>query len=55
MRGQVRSGRAKDAELLRDSGFLYQSKERYELYKTLSPKIVEYLDGNAEVIQAAVR
>jgi hypothetical protein len=59
MRGQVRIGKAKDglnlAELLRDSGFLYASKERYELYETLLPKIAEYLDGNAEIIQAAVR
>jgi hypothetical protein len=59
MRGQVRIDRAKDAlklaELLRDSGFLYQNKERFELYETLHSKIAEYLDGNAEVIQAAVR
>jgi len=59
MRGQVRIGKAKDglnsAELLRDSGFLYASKERYELYETLLPKIAEYLDGNTDVIQAAVR
>ncbi|KAI8893553.1 hypothetical protein BC833DRAFT_569109 [Globomyces pollinis-pini] len=56
---QVRIGRAKDglkfAELLRHSGFLYQSKERYEIYETLIVKIAEYLDGNAKVIQAAVK
>jgi hypothetical protein len=31
------------------------SKERYELYKTILHKIAEYLYGNDEVIQAAVR
>jgi hypothetical protein len=59
MRGVVRVDRAKDglkfAEILRDSGYLYQSKERYELYKTLHTKIAEYLDGNTQVIQTAVR
>ena len=31
------------------------SKERYEIYEILLPKIAAYLDGNAEVIQAAVK
>ncbi|KAJ2987935.1 hypothetical protein HDV02_005878, partial [Globomyces sp. JEL0801] len=56
---QVCIGRAKDglkfAELLRHSGFLYQCKERYEIYETLIVKIAEYLDGNAKVIQANVK
>ena len=59
MRGQVRILQAKDglnlADQLLESRFIYFSKERYEIYKTLLPKIAEYLDGNAEIIQAAVR
>jgi hypothetical protein len=41
------------AEPLRDSGFLIQSKEHYELYETPHSKIAKYLDGNIEAIQAA--
>jgi hypothetical protein len=59
MRGQVRIQLAKNAlgfgEELTENGFVRGSKERYELYETLLPKIAEYLDGNAEIIQAAVR
>jgi hypothetical protein len=43
------------AKQLIESEFLFGSQERYELYKTLLPKIAEYLDGNTEIIQAAVR
>ncbi|MCX6116511.1 MAG: hypothetical protein NT027_03145 [Proteobacteria bacterium] len=59
MRGVVRTEKSKAAlnfsdDLLRTK-YITDSKERYELYKILLPKIAEYLDGNAEVIQAAVR
>ncbi|KAI3655531.1 hypothetical protein MP638_007192 [Amoeboaphelidium occidentale] len=59
MRGQVRTEKAQDALMLaralRRTEYLIGSKERFELYETLLHKIAEYLDGNAEVIQAAVR
>ena len=59
MRGKVRILQAKNglnlADQLLESKFIYFSKERYELYETLLPKIAEYLDRNAEVIQAAVK
>ena len=58
-RGQVRIQMAKNAlgfgEELTENGFVRGSRERYELYEALLVKIAEYLDGNAEVIQAAVR
>ena len=59
MRGVVRTEKSKAAlnfsnDLLRTK-YITDSKERYELYETLLPKIAEYLDGNAQVIQAAVR
>jgi hypothetical protein len=59
MRGQVRIDKAQDALLLaralRRTEYLIGSQERFELYETLYSKIAEHLDGNAEVIQAAVR
>jgi len=58
-RGQVRIQLAKNAlgfgEELTENGFVRGSKDRYELYETILVKIAEYLDGNAEVIQTAVR
>jgi hypothetical protein len=59
MRGVVRTERAKAAlnfsdDLLRTK-YITDSRERYELYKTLLPIIACYLDGNTEVIQAAVK
>jgi hypothetical protein len=42
------------ARVLRDSGYLYGSKERYQLYKSLLPKIAEYLDDYVAIIQTAV-
>lgn len=57
-RGVVRIEKAQDAlllaKVLRRTEYLIGSKERYQLYKTLLPKIAEYLDGNDEVIKAAV-
>ena len=59
MRGQVRIQKAKAAlkfsNSLIEKEYITDSKERYELYKTLLPRIAEYLDGNTEVIQAAVK
>ena len=59
MRGQVRIQLAKNAlgfgEELTENGFIRSTKERYEVYETLLPKIAEYLDGYIDVIQAAVR
>ena len=62
MRGrELKTRKAKAALLLSDAlmnernTFIIDSQERYELYETLIVKIAEYLDGNAEVIQAAVR
>ena len=58
---ELKTRKAKAALLLSDAlmnernTFITGSKERYELYKILLPKIAEYLDGNTEVIQAAVR
>ena len=44
------------SDLLLDNGFIPKLPIKdQQLYKTLLPKIAEYLDGNAEVIQAAVR
>ena len=58
MRGVIRTEKAQDAlwfiRDLRKNGFLRSSKERFDLYETLLPKIACYLDGNAEVIQDAV-
>jgi hypothetical protein len=59
MRGHVRIQQAKAAlkfcSSLIENDYITDSKERYELYKTLFSKIAEYLDGNAEIIQAAVK
>jgi hypothetical protein len=59
MRGQVRIQQAKAAlkfsNSLIENEYITDSKERYELYETLIVKIAEYVDENAEVIQAAVR
>jgi hypothetical protein len=59
MRGQVRIQLAKAAlkfsNSLIENEYITDSKERYELYEILVPKIEAYLDENAEVIQAAVR
>ena len=58
MRGVIRAERAQDAlvlaRVLRRTEFLVGSKERFETYETLLPKIASYLDGNTEVIQNAV-
>jgi len=58
MRGVERTEVAQDAllfaKVLRRTEFLVSSKERYELYECLLPKIAEYLDGNAELIQSTV-
>ena len=59
LRGQVRIDRAKDAlglaDDLRQCGYLRQTRKRFELYETLHARIAAYLDGNAQVIQVAVR
>lgn len=59
LRGQVRIDRAKDAlglaDDLRESGYLRQTRKRYELYEILHSNIAEYLDGNVQVIQDAVK
>jgi hypothetical protein len=59
MRGVVRVDRANDAlgfaDDLRQCGYLRQNRQRYELYVTLHTKIADYLDGNTENIQTAVR
>jgi hypothetical protein len=58
---ELKTRKAKAALLLSDAlmnernTFIIDSQERYELYETLLPKIAEYLDGNAEVIQSAVK
>ena len=53
MRGQVRIQQAKAAvkfsNSLIEKEYITDSKERYEIYETLLPKIAEYLDGNTEV------
>ena len=58
MRGVIRTEKAQDALLLarvlRRTEFLVSSKERYDLYETLLPKIACCLDWNAEAIQEAV-
>ena len=43
------------AKVLRRTEFVFGSKERFERYETLLFKLTEYLDGNAEAIQTAVR
>jgi hypothetical protein len=59
LRGKVRIQLAKNAlafgQELTYTGYVRKSKERFELYETLLAKIAFYLDGNAEVIQEAVR
>jgi hypothetical protein len=60
MRGQVRILEAKRAlrianQLIENDFILNLPIKDQELFKTLLPKIAEYLDGNAEIIQAAVR
>ena len=60
MRGQVRILEAIRAlgfakQLLKNEFILNLPIKDQQLYKTLLPKIAEYLDGNAEVIQAAVK
>ncbi len=60
MRGQVRILEAKRAlvfakQLIENEFIPNLPIKDQQLYKTLLPKIAEYLDGNAEVIQAAVR
>lgn len=59
MRGVVRTQSAINAlgfsKGLSLSGFVRETKERYELFKILLPKIAEYLDGNIDVVKAAVR
>ena len=55
MRGQVRIQQAKAAlkfsNSLIENEYITDSKERFDLYETLLPKIACFLDGNAEVIQ----
>ena len=60
LRGVVRIQRAKYAlqlsNQLIDKEFIVNLPIKdQQMYETLLPKIAEYLDGNAEVIQAAVR
>jgi hypothetical protein len=59
MKGVLRTMRAQEAlkyaRDLQETEFIIDSEERLALYDILLPKIAEYLDGNAEVIQTAIR